>query len=80
MPKLTWMSRPKVNHLAALLREYMKVTGTHSDRIGEKIHCSGSNVRAMLRRPARAWRVGELMDVCDVLGIPYQEAFDAATK
>ena len=51
-----------------------------SDDVGKAFGCTGANVRTMLRRPAKKWKVGDIMTFCDAVGVPYEEAFDAATK
>lgn len=81
MPKLTWMNKaPPVNVLSALFRERMRMQRIRSDDVGKAFGCTGDNVRAMLRRPAKKWKVGDIMTFCDAIGVSYEEAFDAATR
>lgn len=82
MPKLTWMNKrpPKINYLAALFREYRRATGMTSADMAEELDCSEENCRCQMNKPAEKWNVGQLMRYCDVLGIPYADAFDAAVK
>ena len=81
MPRLTWMKKtPAVNYLAALLREYKRISGLTSEDIAKEMNCTAENVRAQIGKPAEMWSVGHLMRYCDIIGIPYQEAFEAATK
>lgn len=82
MPRLTWMNKspPKVNYLAALLREYKRAVGKTSEELGKELGCTPENIRAQIRKPAELWTVGQLMTYCDLLQVPYEEAFDAAMK
>lgn len=80
MPKVKWIQPVKVNELAALFTAYRRARGMNSAAIAEKIGCAASTARYQMNRPGREWRVGELMDYCDALNIPYQEALEAATK
>lgn len=82
MPKVTWMNRspPKVNHLAALFRAYRKASGMTSTTIAAKLGCTADNARRNMNKPGRCWTVGDLCKYCDVLSIPYEEAFAAAAK
>ena len=81
MPRLSWTPpRKPVNHLAAVLREYKRASGLTSDEIGAKLGCSGENVRCQIGKPAAAWNIGKLLQYCDVLGIPYDVALQAAAR
>ena len=82
MPKVTWVRKtpPKVNHLAALFRAYRKASGMTSAMIAAKIGCTADNARRNMNKPGKDWTVGQLCQYCDVLGIPYEEAFAAAAK
>lgn len=83
MPKLTWMNKrqpPKVNYLEALLKAYKRAQGLTSEMIAEKLGYSPENVRQQLRKPAKAWNIGALMQYCDILGVPYEEAFREAVR
>lgn len=78
MPKITWMNRP--NYLEGLLKAYKRSRGLTSEQIAEKLNCSPATVRAQLANPAKSWKIGTLLRYCDVLGVPYEEAFEAAAK
>ena len=81
MPKCTWMlPKPKPNYLAALFRAYRKERGMTSADMAEKLGCTPENCRIQQNKPPTDWNVGKLMRYCDVLGIPYSEAFEAASK
>ncbi len=80
MPKVKWISPPKVNALAALFRAYRKATGLTSAEIGAAVGCSPENARYQMNKPGKEWNIGMLLRYCDVLGIPYQEALDAAAE
>lgn len=81
MPKVTWMNKPPpVNYLAALLRAYKQANRLTSAQLAERLGCRPENVRYQISKPAKAWNVGMLMDYCDALGVPYEEAFREATK
>lgn len=84
MPKLTWMNeeppKEKVNYLAALVRQYKLDRKMTSAQMAEALYCSPENVRRQMMKPAEMWRVGTVTDYCDVLGIPYEDAFAAAAK
>lgn len=79
MPKVKWI-KPKVNELAALFATYRKVRHMTSTQIAEKIGCTPQNARVQMNKPGRDWNVGMLLQYCDVLGIPYDEALQAAAK
>ena len=79
MPKVKWI-RPKVNELAALFRAYKKARKISSAEIAYEIGCSPSNVRCQMNKPGTEWNIGQLVKYCDVLGIPYADAFEAAIK
>lgn len=85
MPKVTFLTctkpkKPKVNELAALFRAYRTAKGLTSEKIGAALGCSPENVRCQMNKPPEDWNIGKLMKYCDVLGIPYEEAFAAAAK
>lgn len=82
MPKLTWMNKspPKINYLAALFRQRRLETGITAAKVAEAVGCSEENVRVHMNKPPAQWNVGMLMDYCDVLQIPYADAFEAAVK
>lgn len=84
MPTLTWMnaSPPKreVNYLAALMRQYKLDRKMTSAQMAEALYCKPESVRRQMGKPADMWRVGTILDYCDVLGIPYEDAFAAAAK
>lgn len=82
MPKVKWLpaTEPKINHLAALFFAYRKARGMTSKDIAEQIGCSDSNARVQMNKPGREWQIGQLLRYCDVLGIPYTEALEAAIK
>ena len=85
MPKVKWI-KPKVNELAALFRTYRTArhmkdyTGGQNRYVAEKIGCTPQNARVQMNKPGRDWNVGMLLRYCDVLGIPYDEALQAAAK
>ena len=79
MPKVKWI-KPKVNELAALFRTYRTTRHMTSTQIAEKIGCTPQNARVQMNKPGRDWNVGMLLRYCDVLGIPYDEALQAAAK
>lgn len=81
MPKVTWFKAPvQVNHLAAVFRAYRKATGKTSAQIGKELGCTAENARLQMNKPGKDWNIGMLMKYCDVLGIPYEEALQAAAK
>ena len=82
MPKVTWISqpKPKVNYLAALFHAYRLATKMTSADIGKAVGCSPQNARVQMNKPGPEWNIGQLMKYCDVLGIPYEEAFKAAIQ
>lgn len=82
MPKLTWMNKkkPDVNYLEALLKAYKTSRNITSEQLAEMLNYEPSTVRCQMRKPAKEWKIGMLMRYCDVLGIPYAEAFEAAAK
>ncbi len=83
MPKISWIKQHKrveVNYLAAVFHAYRKATGLTSVQIGAALGVTPENARYQMNKPGKAWNVGKLMRYCDVLGIPYQEAFEAAVK
>ena len=79
MPKVTWI-KPKVNELAALFSTYRKARHMTSAQIADIIGCTPQNARVQMNKPGRDWNVGMLLRYCDVLGIPYDEALQAAAK
>ena len=79
MPKVKWI-KPKVNELAALFRAYRTARHMTSTQIAEKIGCTPQNARVQMNKPGREWNIGQLLRYCDVLGIPYDEALQAAAK
>ncbi|MBQ9662089.1 MAG: helix-turn-helix domain-containing protein [Oscillospiraceae bacterium] len=82
MPKVTWISqpKPKVNELAALFRAYRKARNMTSDDIGKAVGCTPQNARYQMNKPGTDWNIGQLLKYCDVLGIPYEDAFKAAIQ
>jgi len=82
MPKLTWIRNPepKINYLAGVFRDYRKIRQMTSAMVAEEMECSEENARCQMNKPAEQWNVGKLMRYCDVLGIPYEEAFEAVVK
>jgi len=80
MPKVTWIIKPKVNNLAALFRAYRMARHMTSVQVAEKLGCTPQNARVQMNKPGEDWNVGQLLRYCDVLGIPYDEAFAAAAK
>lgn len=83
MPRLTWINKkspPKVNYLAALFREYRRATGITSADMAEKLGCTPENARCQMNKAPAAWNIGQLIRYCDILGIPYTDAFEAAVK
>ena len=83
MPRLTWMNKkppPRVNHLAATLKAYKQAKGMTSEDMAKLLGCSAENVRGQLRKPAGDWKVRTIMRYCDVLEVPYREAFEAIEK
>lgn len=79
MPKVKWI-KPKVNELTALFRTYRTARHMTSTQIAEKIGCTPQNARVQMNKPGKDWNVGMLLRYCDVLGIPYDEALQAAAK
>lgn len=82
MPKVTWMNKapPAVNYLQATLDAYKRARKMTSEDVAKKLGVSSGTVRTQMRKEARLWTVGQLMKYCDVLEVPYEEAFRAATK
>lgn len=81
MPKIKYLTPPpKVNHLAALFRAYRKARGMTSQDMARKLGCTPENCRMQMNKPSTEWNVGKLMQYCDVLGIPYEEAFQEAVR
>ena len=79
MPKVTWMKQP-VNELASVFAKYRRKKRMSSAQVADMIGCTPQNARVQMNKPGKAWNVGQLMLYCDVLGIPYDEAFAAASK
>lgn len=81
MPKVKWIGKPaKVNYLAALFTAYRRARKMSSAQVAEIVGCSPSNARSQMCKPGKDWNVGQLIQYCDALGIPYEEAFAAAAK
>lgn len=87
MPKVTWLKtketakpKPKVNYLSALFTAYRKEKKISSVDMAEKLGCTAQNVRVQMSKPGTEWNIGKLLAYCDVLGIPYLEALEAAAK
>ena len=80
MPKVKWIRQKKVNHLAALLREYKRAAGMSSAEIAEKLGCTADNVRRQIGKPADKWTIGALKRYCEAIGIPLDDALEAAAK
>lgn len=83
MPKITWLTKrgpPEVNELAAVFRAYRRASGMTSAEIGEALGVTAENARYQMNKPGKLWNVGKLCRYCDVLGIPYDIAFAAASK
>lgn len=83
MPKVKYIGSHKaaaVNHLAGLFHTYRVARGMTSEDVGKAVGCSAGNARNQMRKPGRDWSVGQLIRYCDALGIPYQEAFEAAAR
>ena len=85
MPKVSWLTAPAapaptVKELAAVFRAYRKSAGLTSRDIGAAVGCSPENARVQMNKPGGDWNIAQLMRYCDVLGIPYSVALDAATK
>ena len=82
MPRVKYIRapEPQVNHLAAVFRAYRKARGMTSAEIGQALGVSPENARYQMNKPGKLWTVGMLVKYCDVLGIPYQEALEAAAK
>ncbi len=83
MPKTTWIGgkkKPKYNALAALLRGYKMASGLTSEQIGEALGITADHVRHQIGKPADQWNIGMLKRYCDILGVPYAEAMEAAAK
>ena len=70
----------KVNSLHELFRAYMKEQGMTSADIAEVMDCAPESVRRQMSRPGRLWKIGKLIEYSDVLGIPYDVAFKAASQ
>ena len=83
MPAIKYLQvkpKPKVNYLRGVFASYRAANGLTSESVAEKLGCSAQNVRAQWAKPAKEWKIGALMDYCDVMGIPYSEALEAAVK
>ena len=80
MPKVKWIRPVKVNELAALFSAYRKARGMTSADIAAEIGCTAQNARVQMNKPGKEWNIGMLIRYCDALGIPYEEAFEAAIK
>ena len=51
-----------------------------AEEMGKRLGVTADNVRHQIGKPADQWNIGQLKRYCDVLGIPYGEALDAAAK
>lgn len=82
MPKLTWMNKKpqRINHLAALFREYRVRTGISAAKVAEAVGCSEENARCQMNKRVEQWNIGKLFEYCNVLGIPHMDAFEAIEK
>lgn len=82
MPKVKWISqpKPKANELAALFHAYRVARRMTSAQIGEAVGTSAAYARYQMNKPGKEWNIGQLLLYCDVLGIPYDDALEAAAK
>ena len=79
MPKVSWL-KPKINHLKVLLSGYRAEQRLTFDELGERLGCSGQNVKQQMNRPAGKWRIEQIEKYCSVLGIPVEDALKAAVQ
>lgn len=82
MPKVKYLpsAKPKPNYLRALFAAYRKANGLTSEDVAEKIGCTSQNVRCAWAKPPKTWKIGQLMEYCDAMGIPIMDALEAAVK
>lgn len=79
MPKISWV-KPRVNYLVVLLSAYRQQRKMTFDQLGKKLGCSAQNVKQQMGRPAGKWKIEQILEYCDALGIPYEEALKAAIQ
>lgn len=84
MPKVKYITKPEpsvpVNYLRALFAAYRKANGLNSEIVAERLHCAPETVRWQWAKPPKTWKIGQLMEYCDAMGIPIMEALEAAVK
>lgn len=81
MPKVKYcLPQPKVNYLAQVFRDYRRERCLTSVDIAEAVGTTPENARRNMNKPSKTWTVGQLMQYCDVIGIPYSVAFEAAAR
>lgn len=73
--------KPKVpprNELSELLKHYKNASGMTGDEMARKLGTSRPTVSHKLNQSADAWNIGDLRNYCDLLGVPFADALDAA--
>ena len=68
------------NHIEDLFRYLMREKHMTLETVGSQIGCAASSVSYRLSRPASAWTIGELQQMCSIFGISLQAALDAASR
>lgn len=71
---------PEANYVADLLRRYMKAQQMTTEELGERINCTGANVRLKLLRPIGKWTVSDIITLCNAANCPVEEAYRLLPK
>lgn len=81
MPRVTFLDKKKkLNYLSGLLRMYKDAAGLTSAQIANEIGYQPDSVRRKFNGPVEGWRVVDLIRVCDLLGVPVEEAIEATKR
>lgn len=83
MPRVTYVTGKKTvkpNYLAAVFSAYRRANKITSEDVAERIGCSPSNARCQMAKPGSEWNIGQLAKYCEAVGVPIQEALEAAVK
>lgn len=76
-------SKPKVpppNYLSELLKRHKKAIGVSSEEMARELCVCSKTVNNRLNQKPEEWSVGDIKRYCEILGIPFADAMDAATR
>ena len=79
MPKVSW-NRPRVNHLAALLKTYKQAEHMTYEQLGKLVGCSAQNCVQQIAKPADMWTIKQIKLYCSALDVPVEDAVLAAVQ